>query len=388
MSGLRKFEIFDPSSMFITETSIIKPKPLTFPSFCEEIEIPFDFSPHCFPFDTITDIIQIQKTPFTTTYYKRDDTHMKLMTLSDRVSALELGLEKITKAKAKKKNETETLLDRKYSWTSVIKSSEKDGIDKRFKWVTEIKGGKKEEKNYKYVAEFKGKAKDSPIDRKYIFKASTVPVKKKECSVVVKKKENNKAITPLRVVEIEEPVDHGAVVLKQAFAKRVGASNVKGKKKELSPQDAAMMIQISFRAYLIRRSQVLRALRELAVAKAKLKEIRALFGNFSYRRRLTRDAEEKQKFSERIIVLLLTVDAIEGADLMVRAARRSMVDELEAMLDVVDPQPAGRLGSMKRRTFDLPEGGIQREIAAGVAEVVQMLDQDEKNGVNTFEVCL
>ncbi|KAF9616711.1 hypothetical protein IFM89_031987 [Coptis chinensis] len=332
MSGLRKFEIFDPSSMFITETSIIKPKPLTFPSFCEEIEIPFDFSPHCFPFDTITDIIQIQKTPFTTTYYKRDDTHMKLMTLSDRVSALELGLEKITKAKAKKKNETETLLDRKYSWTSVIKSSEKDGIDKRYKWVTEIKGGKKEEKNYKYVAEFKGKAKDSPIDRKYIFKASTVPVKKKECSVVVKKKENNKAITPLRVVEIEEPVDHGAVVLKQAFAKRVGASNVKGKKKELSPQDAAMMIQISFRAYLIRRSQ--------------------------------------------------------GADLMVRAARRSMVDELEAMLDVVDPQPAGRLGSMKRRTFDLPEGGIQREIAAGVAEVVQMLDQDEKNGVNTFEVCL
>ncbi|KAF5203988.1 Bag family molecular chaperone regulator 7-like, partial [Thalictrum thalictroides] len=77
-----------------------------------------------------------------------------------------------------------------------------------------------------------------------------------------------------------------------------------------------------------------------------------------------------------------------GADLMVRAARRSILDELEAMLDVVDPQPAGKLGSMKRRKFDLPDGVIQQEIAAGVAEVVQMLDQDEKNGVNTFEVCL
>lgn len=72
-----------------------------------------------------------------------------------------------------------------------------------------------------------------------------------------------------------------------------------------------MMIQITFRAYLIRRSQALRALRDLAVAKTKLKEIRALFNNFSYRQKVSRDAEERQRFSEKIIVLLLTVDAIE-----------------------------------------------------------------------------
>lgn len=68
---------------------------------------------------------------------------------------------------------------------------------------------------------------------------------------------------------------------------------------------------MSFRAYLIRRSQALRALRELAIAKTKLKELRALFNNFTYRRRVARDAEERQRFSEKIIVLLLTVDAIE-----------------------------------------------------------------------------
>lgn len=85
----------------------------------------------------------------------------------------------------------------------------------------------------------------------------------------------------------------------------------KGKRKELSPQDAATLIQKRFRAYLIQRSQTLRALRELAIAKTKLKEIRALFNNFSYRRRLVRNAEELQRFSEKIIVLLLTVDAIE-----------------------------------------------------------------------------
>ncbi|KAJ0658135.1 putative IQ motif, EF-hand binding, BAG domain, BAG domain superfamily [Helianthus annuus] len=171
-------------------------------------------------------------------------------------------------------------------------------------------------------------------------------------------------------------------IIWQAFAKRVEKN--KGKKKELSPQDAAMMIQMTFRAYLIRRSQALRALRELAIAKGKLKELRSLFNNFSYRRRVARDAEEKQRFSEKIIVLLLTVDAIEGADILVRAAKRSMVDELEAMLDVVDPQPGGGKSlSLRRRTFDMPDGVIQKEVAEGVAQVVRMIAQDD--GSETFE---
>lgn len=72
---------------------------------------------------------------------------------------------------------------------------------------------------------------------------------------------------------------------------------------------------------------------------------------------------------------------------MVRAAKRSMVDELEAMLDVVDPQPTKKSLSFRRRTFDMPEGVIQKEIAAGVAEVVQMLNHED-NISNTFEACL
>lgn len=71
---------------------------------------------------------------------------------------------------------------------------------------------------------------------------------------------------------------------------------------------------------------------------------------------------------------------------MVRATKKSMVDELEAMLDVVDPQPAGKSASMRRRTFDMPDSVIQKELAAGVAQVVQMID--ESNGAETFEACL
>ena len=87
-------------------------------------------------------------------------------------------------------------------------------------------------------------------------------------------------------------------------------SHAKGKKKELSPQDAALLIQMSYRAHLAHRSQVLRCLRDLAVAKAKLKEIRSFY-NITYRRRIAHDSQERQRFAEKIIVLLLTVDALE-----------------------------------------------------------------------------
>nr|DAD36071.1 TPA_asm: hypothetical protein HUJ06_006711 [Nelumbo nucifera] len=77
---------------------------------------------------------------------------------------------------------------------------------------------------------------------------------------------------------------------------------------------------------------------------------------------------------DRITMGLLqfcSIDSIEGVSLVVQVDRKSMRDELEEMLDVVDPQPIGKLGSMKWRKFDLPDGGIQKEIAAGVAEFVR-----------------
>ena len=62
-----------------------------------------------------------------------------------------------------------------------------------------------------------------------------------------------------------------------------------------------------------------------------------------------------------------------------------MLDELEAMLDLVDPQPPGKPGFLKGRRF---ENSIQREIATGVADVVRMLDQVEKSDNASFQVCL
>ncbi|KAF6144499.1 hypothetical protein GIB67_013143 [Kingdonia uniflora] len=315
MSLFRRIEILEPSSpsLFIRETSIFKLKPPTFHSFADE-DLGLGFTldllnPHCCPphfidhripttpFDFI-DLIEKPQIP------RQTFTDVKLRSLRDRVSALELGLKRAVKAKkvASKK------VDTKYTWQTEIVSADKNGVDRKYKIEAEIKGGKIcLEKNYKWTAEIKGKGKESPISRTYTFKASTKP------TVDSGTKQVKKVAPTTRVVEIDQAqLDQGAIVLRQAFAKRAGAvKNGKGKKKELSPQDAALMIQMTFKAYLVRRSQALRALRELALAKAKLKEIRGLFNNFSYRRHIVRDAEEQQKFSERIIVLLLTVDAIE-----------------------------------------------------------------------------
>ncbi|XP_077245094.1 BAG family molecular chaperone regulator 7-like [Tasmannia lanceolata] len=409
MSIFKRFELLEPTSAFLYKETFTK-TPLYSPFSELENELgfaldllnpnPFDLSLQCvFPpppshfevLESAIDLIQIKK------IQDRKETDFYLRNLSDRVSALELGFDRVLIPKIDGR-------DRKYSLQAEIKGAEKDGIDRKYKWTTEIKGGKKEgcgnegvEKNYKWTAEIKGKGKNAPISHTYTLKASSAPAvgkpekakkeSKGKCSGATRVVEKGSGTT--RVVEIED-TDPAGLAVKQVFARKRAAAvrTIKGKNKELSPQDAAMIIQVSFRAHLVRRSQTLRGLRDLAVAKAKLKELRALFTNFSYRRRIACDAEERQRFSEKIIVLLLTVDAIEGPDYMVRAARRSMVGELEAMLDVVDPQPPGKLGSLKRRKFDLPvSSSVRKEMALGVAEVVQMLDAED-NGSNAFEACL
>lgn len=450
MAGFRRIEIIDDlsPSFFITEAPIIASKTLALS--CEprhrlsyELDL-FRHSPLLSPatpcefFDAVTaDLIPYEQQPplydpFPFARFERRvaESH-RLRDLSDRVSLLEFGFDRLLSDRSADNRG----VDRKYKWTAEIKSPEEDGFHrkykwsaevkgeaaksqsqsqqqrqkaskaKNYKWTAEMKGGKIQRteavevkdrsgrvRNYKWSSEIKGKGgEDIPIQRTYTFQASTggdrTGADKKEKKGREEKKEKKKDEGDTRVVEIEDSPDQRALVLRQAFARRTRADLKRlGKRKELSPQDAAMVIQVTFRAYLIRRSQALRALRELAVAKAKLKEIRALFHNFSYRSSVAQDAAERQRFTERIIVLLLTVDSIEGADIMVRSSKRSMVDELEAMLDVVDPHPHRSL-SMRRRTFDMPNGVVEKEMAAGVANVVQLVEQDE-NGSATFEACL
>ncbi|XP_031391657.1 BAG family molecular chaperone regulator 7-like [Punica granatum] len=410
MSLLRRVDMmeldpFCPAFPFLAETSIFVPTTtIASPSFLKDpLDVCFALDhlspqPEAFEFfDALTDLIQAEKPAPVWSYgriRRRVGADSYLQTLCDRVEVLGSRFDRLHNAGMTG--------GRKYTWTAEVEGRH---ADRKYKWVAEINQGKEEKKkhyhhhhhnlkggkSYKWTAEIKEKGEDGPIKRTYTWKSSTgdgayhckpLKGKKKE------EKKLKKGECATRLVEIEELNHHGAVVLRQAFAKRTGvAQRARGKKKELSPQDAASMIQMSFKAYLLRRSQALRALRELAVAKTKLKEVRALFNNFTYRSRIAHDAEERQRFAERIIVVLLTVDAIEGVDLMVRAAKKSMTDELEAMLDVVDPQPLDKyLAIRRRRMFDVPDGHVKKEVADGVAQIVRMLDQDEKSTTSTSEV--
>uniref|UniRef100_A0A1J3J8K7 BAG family molecular chaperone regulator 7 n=1 Tax=Noccaea caerulescens TaxID=107243 RepID=A0A1J3J8K7_NOCCA len=440
MSWIRRIDLIDPytcSPLLVRETSIIEPF-LGFPSDDEDLGFPFGFpSPSPLDlFESVTDLVQIEKSPSSCKYLKirrKSPPDYPLQYLCDRVSQLETKFDRLSRDSDRKYTLTKEIKgsgERKYKWEAEIQGSterkykmeaEIEGSgERKYRWTTEIKAGKKDEerklialkkakaeadeaeekkdkkkkkkkKSYNWTTELKSERENGEMSHTYTIKASTGGEKgKHEEKEKKEKKEKKKKKEKTRVVVIEEEDEeeeeedvesegHGAIVLRKAFARRNGAvRSKKGKNKEMPLEYAVVMIQRTFRAYLIRRSKSLRALRDLAIAKTKLKQLRASFNNFSYRRLISRDAEERQKFSEKIIVLLLTVDAIEGVDVMVRGAKRSMVDELEAMLDVVDPQPQGKSLSMRRRTFDMPDSMISKEIADGVTQIVQMLETEEE----------
>ncbi|KAL6629690.1 hypothetical protein ACP70R_029455 [Stipagrostis hirtigluma subsp. patula] len=268
---------------------------------------------------------------------------------------------------------------RNLKWEAELRTPLDDGFDRKWKWESKASaaGGTK----VKWAKEVKGKGWLEPWSHAYSVEEEygeddhddedDKKNKKADKKVKEEKKENGSKKGAVEIVEIEDNTA-GCVAIRKAFERSHG----KGKRKELTPQDAALMIQMSYRAHLAHRSQVLRCLRDLAVAKAKLKEIRSLFYNIAYRRRVAHDSEERQRFAEKIIVLLLTVDALEGPDYMVRNAKRSMLEELEGMLEIVDPQPPGKPRTLSRRKFDLPEGGaIPREMRNGVKNVIKIVEE-------------
>lgn len=232
MSYFRRIDIFDPYSppLFVNETPIFSPKPFAFPSFFEEdhdlsfaldVLSPFPWS-RSSPFeinDTVTDLVQIEKTPSFCSYkriQRRVEPGYSIQTLCDRVSSLESKFDRLV-------NPRISGGERKYTWTAEIKGP----VERKYKCVTEIKDGKKKEeekeKKYKWTAEIEGKGISGPISRKYTFTASTGNAG--ECIKSEKREKNDKNLkhhkkekkgeNDKRIVEIEEPSDHGAVVLRQ-----------------------------------------------------------------------------------------------------------------------------------------------------------------------------
>lgn len=243
MSKFRRFDIVERSpSYFLQETSFFSPpKTLSlnpfftsFPIVEDELDHALDLldfshpSPFSFDeFDTVTDLIQVEKTPFRTSSRRISRRvglgELYLQNVCDRVSDLEIGLERLLREeKARKKK----IGERKYTWTAEIESPEKG---RKYKWTAEIKDGKDEkkglERSYKWTAQIKGKGGENlPAERTYTFEVSNADGSSKSEKETDKKKkkkgekvkEKGKSVGPTtRIVEIEEPSGHGGIVLRQ-----------------------------------------------------------------------------------------------------------------------------------------------------------------------------
>lgn len=107
---------------------------------------------------------------------------------------------------------------------------------------------------------------------------------------------------------------------------------------EMNPEAAARIIQSRFRSYLVRRSQSLRHLKDLAMVKSEFKQLNFLFANVGYQKIVKRDQDERRRFCEKAVALLLKLDSIEGTDFMIREARRSLSKKVVALLDSVEDE--------------------------------------------------
>lgn len=214
MSRFRRFEMIErrKPSCFVQESSkAIFLKPPCFPAFpISEDELEFHNSPPFFfdEFDTVTELIQIETAPFRRVTRRVGLGEPQLQALCDRVSDLEMGFERLQKEeKVGKKKKKKKLDEKKYSWTAEMKTAEKH---RKYNWSAEIKGGDDEKKSYKWTAQIKGKGCPEQTCTVVVSRGS-------ECAKQKKNKVKDTDKSAARTIQIEEPSDHGAIVLRQVL---------------------------------------------------------------------------------------------------------------------------------------------------------------------------
>ncbi|XP_058111624.1 BAG family molecular chaperone regulator 7-like [Magnolia sinica] len=127
---------------------LLNPKPISslFDLFAQYLISPPYAPPSPFDlFETATDLIQIERTLFSSSirrFQERKDTSFYLKNLANRVFALELGFDRVL-------NERTNGGERKFKWTTEIKAPEKkNAVDRKYTWTAEIKGeGRQLERN-------------------------------------------------------------------------------------------------------------------------------------------------------------------------------------------------------------------------------------------------
>ncbi|CAN6477246.1 unnamed protein product [Victoria cruziana] len=99
---------------------------------------------------------------------------------------------------------------------------------------------------------------------------------------------------------------------------------------------AARTIQTHFRSFLLRRSQMLRHLKLIAIAQTFLNNLRVRLSDQAQLVLLFQKQEARRELVERTADLLARIDAIRTGESMIRDAKRSVCRDLAGVLDVLN----------------------------------------------------
>ncbi|KAK9068329.1 hypothetical protein SSX86_012440 [Deinandra increscens subsp. villosa] len=151
-----------------------------------------------------------------------------------------------------------------------------------------------------------------------------------QAQVLKKSKEEEKSEGDINKVELEQ--DNNMPMVKEV------AVEDEKKKKNLSKNEAALIIQSLYRGFQVRKSQPLKKVRQIYEVKNLVSELRNRIQNLesSSSSKIRVDGKEKVVIGETIMGLLLKLDTIQGLHPYVREVRKSVAKELVGLQEKLD----------------------------------------------------
>lgn len=155
---------------------------------------------------------------------------------------------------------------------------------------------------------------------------------------VVEEKKSPASIKPANAAAMEA---EGKVIAQEVsnsvFTDAAKGSREEVKSRKMSEEEAALIIQTAFRGYGVRKWEPLKKLKQIALVKHQVTEVRKRIEAFE----LSEDVggiDKKQKLviGETIMSLLLKLDTIQGLHPMIREIRKAVAKELVSLQEKLD----------------------------------------------------
>ncbi|XP_024393242.1 uncharacterized protein [Physcomitrium patens] len=123
----------------------------------------------------------------------------------------------------------------------------------------------------------------------------------------------------------------------QAEVKRTAAPQARRVVSRFKSEDtAAKKIQAAYRGYSVRKTQPLKHLREIKKVREELESLKRKSKEEEQRKKLCSDPQERLRWTEGIMLMLLRLDSLQGVHPEVRFIRKGLTKELLGFQEIID----------------------------------------------------